>query len=369
MALKNETDPQQAQRNLSDWLKTKLPDAEVTGVEIPSSNGMSNETVLFDASWSEPDGGGQRSERLVARVEPAGPAVFPTYDVSLEGRVMSALAKTPVPVPKVMFYEEDSAVLGAPFLVVGFLAGRVPADDPPHTAEGWVLDLAEDERALLYDNGLKVMADLHAADWRSLGLEELDRPELGEDSIEQQLAFYEEFFEWAAEGESFPTIEAGFEWVRDNRPDDEGERVICWNDARVGNMIFRDDLSVAAALDWELVSLGPRGVDVSWWLFMQRFFTEGVGAPLPSGYPTADEMLARYEELSGQAVEHIDFHEGFSALKMSVMMVRGGRLMVSSGLLPPESTMAQSNSASQLLAKMLDLPAPVGATENFMGNR
>jgi hypothetical protein len=50
-------------------------------------------------------------------------------------------------------------------------------------------------------------------------------------------------------------------------------------------------------------------------------------------------------------------------------MVRAAHMMIAAGMMPPDSPMAQSNPASQLVAKLLDLPAPTGATTSFIGNR
>ena len=64
-------DPAEMRRSLEGWLATVLwrgSKPSVTSVEVPAANGMSNETVLFDATWIED---GIRAEhRLVARIAP-----------------------------------------------------------------------------------------------------------------------------------------------------------------------------------------------------------------------------------------------------------------------------------------------------------
>src|SRR5687767_2738130 len=138
MALANTRDPQESAAQLTAWLKGKVgaEDVAVTGVSVPQASGMSNETLLFDARWTED--GQERGGRYVARVAPQGPAVFPSYDLVTEQRVMQALAQhTQVPVPATPWVETDPSVLGAQFLVMERLEGRVPADDPPFTAAGW----------------------------------------------------------------------------------------------------------------------------------------------------------------------------------------------------------------------------------------
>ena len=370
MALKNTIDPQEAERSLTRWLATRLPGAEgiaVSGVRIPSASGLSAETVMFDASWRE--NGVERHEGLVARVQPSGPAVFPSYHLDVEHRVMKALGEhTPVPVPRAFWQDDDPSVLGAPFLVMGRVDGRIPADDPPFTAQGWVLDLSPGEQATLNENALQVLAQLHAVDHRALGLDFLDRRHLGAQPLDQQIAYWENTFAWAAEGEPNPTIEAAFEWIRSNRPSGEPV-VLSWGDARIGNMIFADDLSIAGVLDWEMVGLGSPELDLAWWLFLLRHHTEGIGAPPPPGFPTTEQTVARYQELTGHEVRNLHFYEAFAGLRLSILMVRAAHMMIAAGLMPPDAPMAFNNPASQLLAKTLDLPAPTGAAVSFIGNR
>jgi aminoglycoside phosphotransferase (APT) family kinase protein len=370
MALSNQTDPKQAESRLTAWLETKLPgaqDVRVFGAQVPQHAGLSAETILFEASWTQD--GTERHRNLVARVRPTGAAVFPDYDFEAEFRVIDALGRAGLPVPEALWYEQDTTVLGGEFIVMERLYGRVPTDDPPFTATGWVLDLSPEQQAALCDNALKVMTDIHRADWRALGLDFLDRSELGAAGLDQHLAYWENTFEWAADGDANPTVEAAFEWVRENQPDDDEPLVLNWGDARIGNMLFADDCSVNGVLDWEMVSLGSPELELGWWLFLLRHHTEGIGAPLPPGFPTREETIARYEELSGHAVKHIDFYEAFAGLRLSILMHRAGNMMIAAGLLPPDAPMKLSNPASQLLAKLTGLPAPEGVAQSFIGNR
>src|SRR3954469_8393849 len=155
MALSNQTNPEHAQRVLGAWLSQKLGrDVAVTGVEIPSAAGLSAETILFSADGRE----------LVARVRPAGAAVFPDYDFEAEFRVLEAVGRSGVPVPEVLWFEPDSSLLGGEFFVMERLYGRVPTDDPPFTATGWVLELEPSQQATLCENALRVMAGIHRVD-------------------------------------------------------------------------------------------------------------------------------------------------------------------------------------------------------------
>jgi aminoglycoside phosphotransferase (APT) family kinase protein len=370
MALKNKIDTETASRRLARWLESKIPGTQsilVTGLAVPASAGMSNETVLFNAEWTAGDQPNSRA--MVARVQPDGPGVFPAYDLSKEARVLRALGlHTDVPVPEVYFYEESPEVFGAPFLVMERVDGQVPSDDPPFTAGGWVLELTPEQRRLMWHNSIDVMGRIHAADWQGLGLEFLDADdECG--AVAAQITEWRDTFAWAAEGEANPAIERALDWLTDNAPADEGPKVLNWGDARVGNIIFDEDLSAAAVLDWEMVTVAPREVDLGWWLFLMRHHTDGIGLPLPAGIPTREETLAHYQSSTGHTPANLAYYEVLAATKLSIIMVRAAHMMISMGLLPPDSPMALSNPASQLLAHLLNLPAPTGLSTSFIGNR
>ena len=371
MALANKIDARRAEGDLAAWLGRRLPgatDVTVSGVHVPSASGLSTETVLFDAAWTED--GTRREQGMVARVQPAEAGVFRSYDLAKEARVMGALADhTSVPAPKVLFYEDSPEVFGSPFLVMECIAGRIPSDDPPFTVAGWVVEeLDPGRRRAMWHHSLDVLAGVHAADWQALGLDFLDTPENGS-GLSAQLAQWESVFEWAAEGEPNPTVEAALRWLRDNQPADAGEKVLNWGDARVGNLIFADDLTVAGVLDWEMVALAPREVELGWWLFLNRHHTEGIGAPLPEGIPDRAETIAHYEKITGVELKDIDYYEVFAGTRLAIIMVRAAHMMIAAGLLPPEAPMALNNPASQLVAKLLDLPAPTGQAVSFIGNR
>src|SRR5574342_1426704 len=124
------------------WLRRRLPqarDLRMSPLVQPQSSGFSNETLLFEAEWSE--AGRARHEALVVRIQPIGYQVFPEYDLGLQFRSMSLLAKTDVPVPPVWWLEvEDTSIFGAPFYVMGQVRGRVPTDNPPYHSGGWLVE-------------------------------------------------------------------------------------------------------------------------------------------------------------------------------------------------------------------------------------
>ena len=370
MAIENLIEIDLATKKLTDWLSSKLSGAQditVTDVREPGASGLSNETVLFTAAWHE--GGVHETREMVARVQPHGPGMYPEYDLGKQATVIKALAeKSSVPVPGVYFFEDDLAVFGSPFLVMQRVDGRIPADDPPFTETSWVLDLTPEQRRLMWHNGLEALAGIHSVDWHALGLDFLDTPE-NRSGLDADLAWCRRTFDWAAEGEPNPTIEAALDWLQEHRPDDNQDKVLNWGDARVGNIIFSDDLAAAAVIDWEAVHLASREQDLGWWLFNIRHHTEGLGLSRPQGVLDRDETIEYYQRVTGHQVRNIDYYEALEGTRLAIFMVRAAHMMIPAGLLPPDSLMAQNNPASHLVTQLLGLPAPKGATVSMFHHR
>ena len=349
-----------ARANLLRWLRGKLPDA--TGLEIselvaPQSSGFSNETLLFDLGYDE--AGRHRKESLVVRIQPTGFAVFPEYDMRLQYDCMRLLAPTGVPVPRMYWLEQDDAsVVGAPFYVMGRIDGRVPGDRPPYPVDGWVKALAPADQARIWWGGIESMAAIHNLDWRALGFGFVDKPELGRTGLDQQMAFYERYLRWAARGKPQPIAEAAWEWLKQNKPVDEPDSLV-WGDARIGNIIFAPDgTKPVAVLDWEMVTHGNGEEDLAWAIFLDRHHTEGIGVPKLPGFPSYDETIARYEELTGRKVRWQKFYTVFAGFRFAVIMSRIAQQMVHYGVMPSDSTFETNNTVTQMLAKELGLPAP-----------
>lgn len=343
---------------LTTWLRRKLPhatDVAVGEIGLPSGSGFSNETLLIDASWHE--GGAPTAARLVARVKPTAYAIFPEYDLHKQYRVMELLAPTSVPVPRMRWYEDDASVLGQTFYVMDRVDGVIPPDHPPFTHGGWLFEATPAQQGALARSALDVLADLHRLDWRALGFDFLARPEYGATPFAQQLGYYTMMLRWAAAGRAMPIADATLAWLEQHRPAQEPAASLTWGDSRIGNMIFRDFRPVAV-LDWEMVTLGPGEVDLAWWLVLDRYHTEGVGAqPLP-GFPSRDAIIAQYQDIVGRRVQDLFYYEVWGAFRFALVLIRVADMMTEYGVMPPDSGFERNNPATQMLAKMLELPPP-----------
>jgi aminoglycoside phosphotransferase (APT) family kinase protein len=372
MALANRLEPVETARRLQAWLETRLSQADeirVDGVTSMRSSGFSTEAVMFDAAWRED--GQEREARLAARVGPIGDGLFPDYDLAQEYRVMEAVAvRTGVPVPRVLWHEPDPGVLGSAFLVMERAEGRTLGDDPPFTTEGWLVELSPDQQALLYDNMLRMIVDLHGVDPFELGLADAGPPDPGDTPLERQIAYMERYCAFAAgDGSPDPLITAGIEWLKHNQPSGPEPSALCWGDARFANVIVADDLSIAAAVDWEEATVANPELDLGYFLYALNVHTVGIGAPLPPGFPGRERTVARYEELSGREVVNVDYYETAAAVRGVLIMSRVAQIMIAAGFLPPDSDMLTNNPTTHLLAAMLGLPVPGAAASTWVGHR
>jgi len=355
-----ERDLDRTREQLIRWLGGVLPraeDIEVTDLAAPSSSGFSNETLLFDLRYRE--AGEPHAESLVLRIQPTGYAVFPHYDLGQQFRTMQLLAATDVPVPEMLWLEsEDREIFGAPFYVMRRIDGRVPSDNPPYHASGWLVDATPEERRSVWLSCFEMMARIHRLDHRAVGFGFLEQPELGATGLDQEIAQYEKYLAWAARGRPQPTAEAAFEWIKANRPKDEPEGLV-WGDARVGNIIY-DGGKPAAVLDWEMVRIGPPGMDVGWAIFLDRHHSEGMGTPRLEGFPSYEETIAHYESHAGRKVENVDYYQVFAGFRFSVIMMRIAQQLALYGIMDRETAerFERDNMVTNLLARILELPPP-----------
>jgi aminoglycoside phosphotransferase (APT) family kinase protein len=359
MAVPDQRDPELTREILTRWLTDRLVDAAEVAVphlETPTTSGFSAETLLFDAEWTA--GTKRMSESLVAKVAPAHYQVFPDpLPYEHQYRLLKILEEhTDIPVPPIRWFEPDVALLGAPFFVIGRIDGDVPTDMPPYHSGGWVTEATPVVRERMWWSGLEVLARLHRLDPDTLGIGFLDRPEYGKTGLDQRLGYYTQYMSWAYHGPQ-PTAARALEWLRTNRPDEPDPPVLLWGDARIGNIIFRD-AEPQAVLDWENATLGAPEEDLAWYMYLDRHHSEGINVDRLPGFPSYTDTIARYENLLGRPMRHMAYYEVLSGFKFAVIMARIGQAFIDFELIDADSDFPSNNTASQLLARILDLPMP-----------
>jgi len=331
-------DPVALAEALRGWLGEKLALSEppvISGVRMPPSGGLSSTSLLFEAEW--PSAGAQQRGAYVARMAPEQSAipVFPRYDLPGQFRLIDEVSKRcGVPLPALRWNQPDGDPLGTAFFVMDQVEGRVPLDNPPYVFGGWLLDATPDERAQLERASVKIVADLHAIPDPAAAFEWL-QPPAGTSAlrwhVDQQYAYYR----WALadDGIRIPIIERSLDWLEQNWPADTGPDVLSWGDSRIGNIIY-DGFTPVAVLDWEMAGLGPREIDVAWFIFLHRFFqdiAEFFEIPGLPDFIRRSQVERLYSEFSGHELRDMDFYLLYAALRHAIVMARIKRRMIHFG--------------------------------------
>ena len=325
-------DPATVPGLLEGWLAGALPTGAEPKVTLHSgidANGMSSETLVFDATWSEE--GEPRTGEYVARVAPS-PAEFPVFmDYALQDQydAMRIVGeRTKVPVPNVGLFEPTGEVLGTPFFLMDRIEGVVPPDVPPYNwGDNWLADASVEDQRRLQDSTVAAIAGLHAIEDASDAFSFLERSaHQGETPLARNLAWVRAWYEWAIPdlGPS-PIAERTLAWLEANLPDTSGaDTVLCWGDSRIGNVLYRDFAPVGV-LDWEMAALGPREMDLSWIVFAHMVFESITAVFEMPGMPhfmREADVKATYAELTGVQLGDLTWYHLYNAVQWCVVFMR-----------------------------------------------
>ena len=283
---------------MSHWLSTVLPGGATPEVTVESgvdSTGMSSETIILTARWEQD--GRPIAQKLVARVAPTAEdvQVFPTYRLDHQFDVIRKVGElTDVPVPRVRWLENTGEVLGTPFFLMDYVDGEVPPDVMPYTFGGnWFADAPAERQRELQDATVSVLASLHSipnAESTFSFLLNQRAGQHGDSALRRHVNWVRSWYDFAVPdiGRS-ALLERTFDWLEENWPREvaASDPVLLWGDARVGNVLYRDFRPVAV-LDWEMVTLGPRELDVAWMIFAHMVFQELAGLADVAGLTRGD---------------------------------------------------------------------------------
>lgn len=321
---------------LADWLATLLPAGAEPEVVLHSgidANGMSSETLIFDATWTED--GTRSTHEYVARVAPAPEdfPVFPTYALQDQYDAMRLVAElSDVPVPRVSHMESTGAVLGTPFFLMDRIDGVIPQDVLPYNfGDNWLHDATPEQQRQLQDASVKVIADLHAIPDARSRFGFLDPHQPGETPLARNLARTRAWYDFAvADIGPSPLAERGLAWLEAHLHEAEaggsGDVVLCWGDSRIGNMIYRD-FEPVAVLDWEMAAIGPRELDLSWIAFAHMVFesiTGVMGMPGMPDFMREEDIATTYEEITGVPLADLTWFHLYNAVQWCIVFMRTG---------------------------------------------
>ncbi|HEX3962202.1 MAG TPA: phosphotransferase family protein [Trebonia sp.] len=353
-------DPDLLRERLTRWLPGPLGtrDGKVTALSVESvtapRTGQSNETVFVEARWLR--NGTEQRGSYVARMQPRMNQMFIDADVVREAKLIARLGDvSPVAVPRIRAIEEDPSALGVPFFLMDKVDGHVPAGSPSVHVDPWIRAMTASQRRTLLTNAQDVLPQIHrVAPPEVAGILDAS-PEAA--TAEADIGRLRRWYDWARRGRAFPVLDQAMGWLEAGAGN-ASEPVLLWGDPRPGNMIFTEELTVAAVLDWEIASVGPPELDLGWWLTMDEFARRGAEDRELDGFPSDAEIVRRYEAVSGRRAGDLDFYRLVAAVKLAITLIPAMDSLIARSILAADTRFAHDNVPTQIVARLLGIPEP-----------
>ena len=283
-----------AQKNikiLNHWIKQNTT-IEVDILSLKKFEaGQSNPTYLLKTDYKS----------FVLRSKPTGKLLPGAHRIDREFKVMSALEASTIPVPKMFGYCQDEDLIGSEFYIMEYLEGNHEFD--PH-----LTNYEAGQRDKIYKNKVKILAELASLNLTKVGLEKFGRPQ---GYLERQINLWIKQYR-DSQTKDIESMEFLIENIPKNIPKEIDILPPCLlhGDFRLDNMILKKDNGfekIIGLLDWELSTLSPPFIDLSYWTLMLKFEKDwpiaGLGSYsdslVKSGIPTEKNILETYLNITG----------------------------------------------------------------------
>jgi aminoglycoside phosphotransferase (APT) family kinase protein len=227
-----------------------------------------------------------------AKPGPVAKLLPSAHAVEREFAVMSGLADTDVPVPKMYCLCEDEAVIGRAFYVMECMNGRVLWDQS-------LPGMTTVQRGEIYAEMNRVIAALHKVNVEKQGLSGYGKPG---NYFERQIGRWTRQYN-ASITTPIEEMDQLMAWLPTHIPAsalDASKVSIVHGDFRLDNLMFHaTEPRVIAVLDWELSTLGHPLADFSYhcmsWHIPPGSFRGIGGLDLAAlGIPSEDDYIRRY---------------------------------------------------------------------------
>lgn len=300
---------------VGEYLSTRLPNSNDVIVNnlyrIPG--GQSRETWSFDASWREDGVSVKRG--FILRRDPD--ASLLESNLVGEFRVLEVMRKQGIPVPEVLWLEEDGSKLERPFALMERIDGCEASPTKVLMDPGYF-----GGRARMAREFCTILGRIHAIDLKTASLDFMRRPAADECGLAEI-----EWWEAIVARESLepqPVLRAAFRWMRKHLPKPAQRVTVVHADYRTGNFLVAPDGEIRGILDWEMTHVGDPLEDIGWacarpWRWLG---TEHIG-----GLMERADFYRMYEETSDIRIdEHsVRFWELLANLKLAAIFLTGAR--------------------------------------------
>jgi aminoglycoside phosphotransferase (APT) family kinase protein len=263
------------------------------------SGGASNLTYLVRTDDGE----------VVARIPPPGAKhIKAGHDMAREGRFLQKLHPHYPLAPRPILVVDEP-----PLFVMEKKQGRILRKRK--------LDLAADEMRALCERFVDGLAALHAIDVHATGLVSLGKPD---GYVQRQVDGWRQRYDNARTDE-ISDMDRLSKWLSEHVPP-SARVAVTHNDYKYDNVVFDDAGHLCGVLDWELAAIGDPltdlGTVLAYWIEATddaALMMLPLGPTTVPGNLTRSQIVARYEEKTGHAVEHLLFHVVLASFRIAVI--------------------------------------------------
>jgi aminoglycoside phosphotransferase (APT) family kinase protein len=289
---------------IESWLAaTDVADGPITDIE-PIGGGTQNLMFRF---WCG-------DSCLVLRRGPRHLRPHTNEALRREARVLSALAGTGVPTPRLVAAEPDESVLGSVFYLMepvdGFNASVAlpPSHSTMHRAMGFA--------------AVDALLALGAVDAERVGLGDLGKPDgFLKRQVPQWLSTLDKYAALDGyPGHQLPHLADIADWLTQHRPPSFLPGIM-HGDYHLANLMFRKDgPEVAAIVDWEMCTLADPLLDLGW--LLTTWPQDGGFGPFGEmrDLPTRAELLEHYAKSSQRSVDHAPWYAAMASFKLGIVL-------------------------------------------------
>jgi aminoglycoside phosphotransferase (APT) family kinase protein len=254
---------------------------------------------------------------------PAARLLPSAHAIEREFAVMSGLADSAVPVPRMLCLCDDESVIGRAFYIMAFMEGRIFWDQS-------LPGMAPIERTAMYQEMNRVLAALHTVDYAQRGLANYGKPG---NYFERQIGRWSKQYV-ASITQPIAQMDLLMAWLPEHIPAmarDPAMVSIVHGDYRLDNLMFHPtEPRIIAVLDWELSTLGHPLADFSYhcmaWHISPGAFRGIGGLDLASlGIPSERDYIHRYCEQTGlttpeRLAQDWNFYLAYNLFRMAAIL-------------------------------------------------
>jgi aminoglycoside phosphotransferase (APT) family kinase protein len=281
---------------LAQYIQLKMPAAGQVRVDQLEqiSGGASRQTYSFRVSYREGDE--ERERRLIVRRDPAASLI--DTDRKIEFAAYQAFFRTPVPVPEVLWLEDDPRHLGSPFFISVEMSGFQSAP------ARMLMEPYASHHEKIAQQKWSILGEIAKQDPAQLGLVGAMEAVAPDQCWKRELDYWEGVLD-SDELIPQPIMRAAIRWMRRNPPPPAQKISVVHGDYRTGNFLYDETGRIHGILDWEMSHLGDPLEDLGWSLNRVWCWAHD---DRRGGLVPREQAIAIWEKASGMKADPAALH-------------------------------------------------------------